>query len=57
MAGAGCGLWDSIEEAMELARPDSEILPRAEYRELYEALFLKYTKLYGSLKWFFEDTK
>lgn len=55
VAGTGCGLWDSMEEAMELARPDSEILPRAEYKELYGELFLKYTKLYGSLKWFFDE--
>ncbi len=55
VAGTGCGLWDSMEEAMELARQDSEILPRAEYKELYGELFLKYTKLYGSLKWFFDE--
>lgn len=57
VAGTGCGLWGSMEEAMELARPDSEILPRPEYKELYQSLFLKYTRLYGSLKWFFDETK
>lgn len=55
VAGTGCGLWASMEEAMALAKPDSEVLPRAEYKAMYAALFSKYARLYGSLKWFFEE--
>ena len=55
VAGTGCGLWGSLEEAMALAKPDSEVKPRAEYAAIYRKQYEAYTKMYGSLKWYFDE--
>lgn len=53
VAGTGCGLFDSLENAMALAKPDSETLPRAEYAEMYRRQYGAYVKMYDALKWYF----
>lgn len=50
VAGAGCGLWKDLEEAMKLARPDGETLPLAENAGVYTAQYEKYLQLYPALK-------
>ncbi len=52
IAGTGCGLFSTLEEAMSLAKPDSEILPAAANEPTYEAQYKKYVRLYGALKEF-----
>lgn len=55
VAGAGCGLWQDIEEAMRLAKPEVEALPRPENAGVYAAQYEKYLKLYPALRWSFDS--
>ncbi|MCI8624447.1 MAG: xylulokinase [Provencibacterium sp.] len=53
VAGAGCGLWQDLEEAMKLAKPDGETLPIPENAGVYRAQYEKYLQMYPALKWSF----
>lgn len=53
VAGAGCGMYSSLEDAMRLSRRESETLPQQENREIYREGFEKYVRLYDALKWSF----
>lgn len=52
VAGTGCGLWETMEDAMKLAYPDSEVLPNPENESVYKAQYGKYVRLYDALKEF-----
>ncbi len=54
VAGAGCGMWPSLDEAMKLAKPESETLPNPANREVYAKLYAKYVKIYEALQFFNE---
>lgn len=53
VAGAGCGLWNDIDEAMSLARPDETTLPNPENFDVYQSLYQKYCKFYEAIRWSF----
>ena len=49
VAGAGCGLWDSLPQALEILRVQDVTDPSAD-AERYEAPYQTYTKLYQALQ-------
>lgn len=53
IAGTGCGVWSSLDEAMEIIRPESETLPNPADAEVYREAFDRYCGLYGALKPFY----
>jgi len=53
VAGTGAGLWPSIDDAMSIAKPETETLPNPENTAVYNAQYEKYVKMYGALKWTF----
>lgn len=55
VAGAGCGLWNSLADAMRTIRPVHEIQPNAEHAEVYTRAYTAYVKMYDSLKWYFHS--
>ena len=46
---AGCGLWDSLPQALEILRVQ-EVTEPSKDAERYEAPYQTYTKLYQALK-------
>jgi xylulokinase len=53
VAGAGAGLWASMDEAMSMAKPESETQPNPANAAVYKAQYDKYVKMYDALKWSF----
>lgn len=53
VAGAGCGLWSGLDQAMLLARPVSETLPSAGNLAVYDEQYAKFVRMYDALKWSF----
>jgi len=53
VAGAGAGLWPSLEAAMVCARDKNTTLPNAKNAEVYKAQYQKYGRMYDALKWSF----
>jgi xylulokinase len=53
VAGAGAGLWASMDEAMSMAKPESETQPNPANAAVYKAQYDKYIKMYDALKWSF----
>ncbi len=51
VAGMGCGLWASVNEAMAVAKSESETQPKPENLAVYEKQYQKYIRLYDALKW------
>ena len=49
VAGAGCGLWESLPQALEILRVQDVTDPSAD-AERYEAPYQTYTKLYQALQ-------
>lgn len=55
VAGVCAGIWQNMEEAVKIVKPESETQPNTENKETYERLFAKYVKLYPALRWSFDD--
>jgi xylulokinase len=54
VAGAGVGIWSSVEEAVQVVRTETRNDPIAENFEIYNKLFPIYRDLYGALKGSFD---
>ncbi len=50
VAGAGVGVWGSVEEATQVVRAETKNEPIKENTEIYDKLFPVYQDLYGALK-------
>ncbi|MFO7928891.1 MAG: xylulokinase [Candidatus Humimicrobiaceae bacterium] len=50
VAGTGCGIWSSMEEATKVLKVETELLPDKKNKEIYTQLYGVYAKLYNSLK-------
>ncbi len=55
VAGAGVGMWPSVEEALSVLKIETETQPITENVQLYERLYRIYRKLYGRLKPTFDE--
>ena len=53
VAGVGAGLFADLEEAMCLAKPQTEALPNPRHRDIYRAGYKKYAGMYPALRWSF----
>ena len=47
VAGAGAGLWQSLDDAMAIARPQTETAPNPATAAVYKAQYEKYVKMSG----------
>lgn len=50
VAGAGCGIWKTVEEATEIIKVETEILPNPKNSKIYTELYSIYKELYPILK-------
>lgn len=50
VAGAGIGIWPSVEEAVQVLRVETQNFPILENIEIYDRVFRVYRGLYGALK-------
>jgi xylulokinase len=50
VAGAGVGIWTSVEEAVQVIQTEKRTLPDEKNIEIYQKLFPIYSKLYHHLK-------
>ncbi len=50
VAGAGVGVWSSVEEAVMVLKKESENLPNPSNRKIYKEMYDIYHNLYGALK-------
>ncbi|MDZ7837173.1 MAG: hypothetical protein U5N58_04040 [Actinomycetota bacterium] len=50
VAGTGCGIWDTVEQATEVIKTETELLPDKSNKKIYEGLFEVYKSLYPTLK-------
>ena len=50
VAGAGIGVWESVEEAANVVTAETRNAPIKEHTEIYDRLFPVYQGLYGALK-------
>jgi len=50
VAGAGVGVWSSVDEAIGVLKKETETLPNPENREIYEDMYGIYHSLYAALK-------
>jgi xylulokinase len=50
VAGVTAGIWKDLAEAVLLVRPESEMLPLAGRRQVYDELYQNYTALYPALR-------
>jgi len=50
VAGAGVGVWPSVEEAATVVKPETRNMPVPENYEIYKRLFPVYRDLYKTLK-------
>jgi xylulokinase len=50
VAGAGVGIWDSVEEATNILKVETEVLPDSTNSRIYSELFEIYKDLYPALK-------
>ncbi len=55
VAGVAVGVWPDLAATVPLIKPESETLPNPDNKDVYEKLYQKYVKMYGALKWSFED--
>ncbi len=51
VAGVTGGVWQDLAETVPLIKPESETLPIEANVPVYEALYQKYVRYYGALKW------
>lgn len=56
VAGAGVGVWPSVEEAVRVVRVETKNPPVIKHREIYDRLFPVYRDLYSALKESFDRT-
>jgi xylulokinase len=50
VAGAGVGIWSSVEEAANILKVETEVLPDPANNRVYNELFEVYKELYPALK-------
>jgi xylulokinase len=50
VAGAGVGVWPSVEEAVQVIQTEKRTLPDGKNIEIYQKLFPIYSELYHHLK-------
>ncbi|MEI7615737.1 MAG: xylulokinase [Actinomycetota bacterium] len=50
VAGAGAGIWNSVEEATNILKIETEVLPDTKNSSIYNELFEVYKELYPLLK-------
>lgn len=50
VAGTGCGVWSSMEEATKVLKVETELLPDKKNKGIYTQLYEVYAKLYSNLK-------
>ncbi len=50
VAGTGCGIWSSMEEATKVLKVETELLPDKKNKGIYTQLYGVYAKLYNNLK-------
>jgi len=50
VAGTGCGIWDSVEQATEVIKTETEVFPNSANQKIYDELFEIYKSLYPTLK-------
>ena len=55
VAGAGCGIWKSVEEATKVLKTETENLPNGKNKNLYDELYEVYKELYPKLKNIFDS--
>lgn len=55
VAGAATGVWQNLQEAMQMATLQDKCEPIAANVPVYEKLYQKYVRLYDSLKWFYQQ--
>lgn len=53
IAGVTAGVWDSMESAAVLIRSESETLPTANNREMYDSMYADYVRMYEALRFSF----
>jgi len=49
VAGAGCGVWENVDEATRSLKTETETLPNPANKEIYNELYETYCMLYPSL--------
>ena len=50
VAGAGAGIWSSVEEAVKVVKIETKTVPQAQNKGVYENLYGVYHNLYKALK-------
>ena len=55
VAGAGIGIWPSVEEAVGVIKVETRNVPIPENVQLYDRIFRIYRGLYGTLKGSFDQ--
>jgi xylulokinase len=55
VAGAGMGIWPTVEEAVKVLKVETQNTPIRENVRVYDKLFRIYQDLYGNLKHSFDQ--
>jgi len=55
IAGTGCGIWSSVEEASSVLKVETECLPDQKNKNIYNELYGIYKRLYPALKDIFDN--
>ncbi|MBN1299261.1 MAG: xylulokinase [Actinobacteria bacterium] len=55
VAGTGCGIWPTIDDAAQCPQIETEVLPDTRYDKYYEKLYAIYKDLYPALKTSFDS--
>lgn len=55
VAGVTAGIWQTLDEAVALIRPESETPPDPTTKPVYDRMYHRYTRLYEALKWSFDE--
>jgi len=50
VAGTGCNIWSSLEEATDVLKVETELVPDSTHKKIYEQLYGVYKSLYPTLK-------
>jgi sugar (pentulose or hexulose) kinase len=50
VAGAGVGVWQSVEEAVHVIKTENRTLPNEKNAQIYQKLYPIYSSLYHQLK-------
>jgi len=50
IAGVGCGIWNSVQDAIKLLEIETEDIPNVNNKHIYDELYGIYKDLYPTLK-------